>query len=138
MKKIILILIVASSIFSCKKELPSNIKTAVFNVNYSIDNRKENDSVILNLTTKEIDTLSKKTINGLLYNNEMFEENYKESSDELKEILKINPEYSDYEEVKNIKQPNYYKNMPKFYDNIMLLENRSLELTKLEYLEYNK
>jgi hypothetical protein len=120
---------------SCKKKLPSNIKSAVIGCELSCDNRKVNDSTILNLTKKDMDTLSKKTIDDLLWFNEYYEKDYKENSEELKELLKINPEYSDYEEVKKMKEPYYHKDISKFFENLTYLDNRSYELMKSEYIK---
>ena len=135
MKKIILTILIASIFVSCKKELPSNIKSAVIGCELSCDNRKVNDSTILNLTKKDMDTLSKKTIDDLLWFNEYYEKDYKENSEELKELLKINPEYSDYEEVKKMKEPYYHKDISKFFENRTYLDNRSYELMKSEYIK---
>ena len=135
MKKIILTILIMSVFVSCKKKLPSNIKSAVIGCELSCDNRKVNDSTILNLTKKDMDTLSKKTIDDLLWFNEYYEKDYKENSEELKELLKINPEYSDYEEVKKMKEPYYHKDISKFFENRTYLDNRSYELMKSEYIK---
>jgi hypothetical protein len=133
MKKIILTILIISIFASCKKELPSNIKSAVIGCELSCDRRKVNDSIIINLSNKDIDTLSKKTIEDLLWKNDLNNKDYDENSKELEELLKFNPEYSDYDEIKKIKLPYYTTNRTKYYSNIMYLQDCSIKLIEQQY-----
>jgi hypothetical protein len=66
-----------------------------------------------------LDTISK-LIGVLEINRDMEENNEKE----LKELLKINPEYSDYDEVKNMKKSYYNENLIKSSKIKMYLEKQ--------------
>lgn len=118
---------------SCNKKLPSNIKSAVIGCELSCDSRKLDDSIIINLSKKDIDTLSLKTIEDLLRKHDVNYKDYKESSKELEELLKFNPEYSDYDEIKKIKKPYYTTNSIKYYENIMYLQDCSFKLIEQQY-----
>lgn len=133
MKKIILSILIISVFVSCNKKLPSNLKSAVVGCELSCDRRKVNDSIIINLSNKDMDTLSKKTIEDLLWKNDLNNKDYEENSKELEELLKFNPEYSDYDEIKKIKQPYYTTNRNKYYNNIMYLQDCSIKLIEQQY-----
>ena len=66
MKKIILTILIMSVFVSCKKKLPSNIKSAVIGCELNYDMHRKSDSIILNLTTEEIDKLPYDTITKLI------------------------------------------------------------------------
>jgi len=133
MKKIILTILIASIFVSCKKELPSNIKSAVIGCEMSYDRNIKSDSIILNLTTEEIDKLPLDTITKFIGDLE-FNRNDEESAEkELKELLAMNPEYSDYDEVKNMKKSYYYNNIIKCSKIEIYLNEKVSELMKKQY-----
>ena len=133
MKKIILTILIASIFVSCKKKLPSNIGSTVRVGEFYYDLHRKSDSTILNLTTEEIDKLPLDTISKLIgvleHNRDMEESNEKE----LKELLTINPEYSDYDEVKNMKQSYYDDNFIKSSKIKMYLEDKRIELENKQF-----
>jgi hypothetical protein len=133
MKKIILTILIASIFVSCKKELPSNIKSAVIGCEMSYKIHRKMDSIILNHTKEEIDKMPLDTITKLIGDLE-FNRNDEESNEkELKELLKINPEYSDYDEVKNMKKSYYDQNFLKCSKIEMYLNDKQFELMKKQY-----
>lgn len=106
MKKLLLLLFFGLLLmFSCKKELPSNIKDVVNEVNYIVSYQQKFDSIIVNMDTISIYKIDKDSLFSLyLFSNEN-EKKYQESVLKLEELLKYNPKYSDYDEIKNIKIP---------------------------------
>ncbi len=133
MKKIILTILIMSVFVSCKKKLPSNIKSAVIGCELNYDMHRKSDSIILNLTTEEIDKLPLDTITKLIGDLE-FNRNLEEGNEkELKELLINNPEYSDYDEVKNMKKSYYHDNFLKSSKIKMYLEEKQMELIEKEY-----
>jgi hypothetical protein len=133
MKKIILTILILSVFVSCKKKLPSNIESAVRGCELNYKMHRNSDSIILNLTTEEIDKLPYDTITKLIgdldFNRNMDESNEKE----LKELLTINPEYSDYDEIKNMKKSYYDENLIKSSKIKMYLDDKQNELMKKQY-----
>jgi hypothetical protein len=109
---------------SCKNKLPNNIESAVRSCELEYKIHRKSDSIILNHTTEEIDKMPLDTISKLIgvleINRDMEENNEKE----LKELLKINPEYSDYDEVKNMKKSYYNENLIKSSKIKMYLEKQ--------------
>lgn len=110
MKKLLFLVLGLLLMFSCKKELPSNIKDAVGDVNYFVSYQQNFDSTIISLDTVTINNMDKDTLYKLYFNSLENEKKYNESISKLDELLKYNPEYSDYDEIKNIKKP-YRDNM---------------------------
>lgn len=122
------------SIFvACKKKLPSNIESAVSSCELNYDMHRKSDSIILNLTTEEIDKLPYDTITKLNGDLDFNRNRDKSSEKELKELLTINPEYSDYDEVKNMKKSYYDENLIKSSKIKMYLDEKQYELMKKQY-----
>jgi hypothetical protein len=117
------------SIVSCKKELPDNIKSKIDTCEFYYELGKENDSIIISMSKNDIDKLKKEDIEEILRRQEMSSKNYKSSEEELDEILKYNPEYSNYDDVKNMKKPYSYKNLIKYYENISYLDTKLYDIT---------
>jgi hypothetical protein len=105
MKKIIMfstyILLIASGCGNDK--LPSNIASILVTEQANLDELNRVDSLIISLNDEEIKKISKDSCFSLYSSHNNFQEWYDESSEELMEILKINPIYSDYTEIKNRK-----------------------------------
>ena len=129
MKKVILGALLLLSIVSCKKELPDNIKSKIDTCEVYYELGKENDSIIISMSKNDIDKLKKEDIEEILRRQEMSSETYKRSEEELDEILKYNPEYSNYDEVKSMKKPYSYKNLIKYYENISYLDTKLYDIT---------
>jgi hypothetical protein len=129
MKKVILGALLLLSIVSCKKELPDNITSKIDTCEVYYELGKENDSIIISMSKNDIDKLKKEDIEEILRRQEMSSETYKRSEEELDEILKYNPEYSNYDEVKNMKKPYSYKNLIKYYENISYLDTKLYDIT---------
>jgi hypothetical protein len=129
MKKVILGALLLLSIVSCKKELPDNIKSKIDTCEFYYELGKENDSIIISMSKNDIDKLKKEDIEEILRRQEMSSKNYKSSEEELDEILKYNPEYSNYDDVKNMKKPYSYKNLIKYYENISYLDTKLYDIT---------
>ena len=55
------------SICSCKKELPSNIKAAIFNCELQYNLNSDIDSIILNLDKAKISLLSQDSLSSLIF-----------------------------------------------------------------------
>ncbi len=122
-----------SVFISCKKKLPSNIESAVGGCELNYDMHRKSDSIILNLTTEEIDKLPLDTITKLIGDLE-FHRNMEESDEkELKELLAMNPEYSDYDKVKNMKKSYYHNNIIKCSKIEIYLNEKVSELMKKQY-----
>jgi hypothetical protein len=133
MKKIILTILIILVFVSCKKKLPSNIESAVRGCELNYKMHRKSDSIILNLSTKEIDKLPLDTITKLIGDLE-FHRNMEESDEkELKELLAMNPEYSDYDEVRNMKKSYYEENLIKNSKLEMYLNDKQSELMKKQY-----
>lgn len=133
MKKIVCTILIISVFISCKDKLPSNIESVVrgCELNYKIHRKR--DSIILNLSKKEIDKLPLDTITKLIGDLE-FHRNMEESDEkELQELLKINPEYSDYDDVKNMKKSYYDDNFSKCSEIQMYLSDKQMELMMKQY-----
>lgn len=133
MKKNILSILIISVFVSCNKKLPSNIKSAVIGCELMYKINRKSDSIIFNLTTKEIDKMPLDTITKLIGDIEFHRNAEKSDEKELKELLKINPEYSDYDEVKNMRKSYYQDNFLKCSKIEMYLTDKQMELTEKEY-----
>jgi hypothetical protein len=84
-------------------KLPSNIASILITEQSNLDELNRVDSLIISLSDEDIKKISKDSCFSLYSSHNNFQEWYDESSEELKEILKINPTYSDYTEIKNRK-----------------------------------
>jgi hypothetical protein len=83
--------------------LPSNIASILVAEQANLDELNRVDSLIISLKDEDIKKISKDSCFSLYSSHNYFQERFDESSGELKEILKINPIYSDYIEIKNRK-----------------------------------
>ena len=70
---------------------------------YALQNLNHYDSLILSLTDDDIKNLSKDSCSNLYNMQKIYNDDYDKYDDELDEMLKINPVYSDYPEIKNQK-----------------------------------
>ena len=118
---------------SCKKELPSNIKSTLTMQNMYGDELNKVDSVIVKLNDNDIANMSKDDAEGLIRKHNYHQISYDQFSNELDEILKLNPEYSDYDEIKNQTYHFTIKNRLSAEDGIIKI---SVNLSKLENKVY--
>jgi len=113
---------------SCKKELPSNIKSTLTWQNIYCERLNKVDSVIVKLNDNDITNMSKEEVEDLYFEHKSSKDGYDQYSNELDEILKLNPEYSDYDEIKNQIYPNRMEftedGFPKISVNVEKLENK--------------
>lgn len=128
MKKTTLLALMLISICSCKKELPSNIKTAIFNCELQYNLNSDIDSIILNLDKAKISLLSQDSLSSLIFKQNFGDNQIKKSESELENLLKLNPEYSDYDEIKNMKTRYYDKDSKKYFDNSLFIQKKYHEL----------
>lgn len=128
MKKITLFVLIALSIASCKKELPNIIKTAIFNCELQYDLNSDIDSIILNLDKSKISQLSKDSLSSLIFKQNFGDKQIKQSETELENLLRLNPEYSNYDEIKNMKTRYYNKDSKKYFDNSLFIQKKYHEL----------
>jgi hypothetical protein len=101
MKNSLIIICASLFIFSCKEELPSSVSNQLNSVNYYVQEMNGTDSVIWSLDDDEIRSLSPDSALSLISQHSTRKNLYDNASDELDEIIKINPQYSDYEDIKN-------------------------------------
>ena len=116
MKKLIAIIAIAFSLSSCGEKLPANIQSALSWYEIQVDNVNKSDSLILSLKPEDIDKMSSDSITILLGANEMQHNAVTKADKELQELLKFNPEYSDYESIKNAKRSYRSSNLVHFFD----------------------
>jgi hypothetical protein len=128
MKKTTLFVLIALSIASCKKELPNIIKTAIFNCELQYDLNSDIDSIILNLDKSKISQLSEDSLSSLIFKQNFGDKQIKQSESELENLLILNPEYSDYHEIKNMKTRYYNKDSKKYFDNSLFIQKKYHEL----------
>lgn len=122
MKRLSILLLVSFvSLVSCKEKLPSNISYVLYSYERQVEYNRESDSVILSLTKESIDKLSMDSINTILLSNAFASDRYDEVEKELDELLKYNPKYSHYDEIKNKVLPYRYEDLTKFYNNVRYL-----------------
>jgi hypothetical protein len=121
MKKLVLFTMLVVLFVSCKEKLPSNMSSALYNYERQVEYNRESDSIILSLTKESIDKLSMDSINIILFKNAYASDRYNEVEKKLDEYLKYNPEYSDYNEIKNKVLPYRYTDLTKFYNNVRYL-----------------
>jgi hypothetical protein len=130
MKNLLIIIFVSLFIFSCKEELPSSVNGQLNSVNYFAQELNETDSIIWSLNDDEIGSLSSDSALRLISQHNTRRNLYQSSSDELDEIIKINPEYSDHEDIKNrryhfVIESRIMGGMSKISDNLTKLDEQA-------------
>lgn len=123
MKKLIPIIAIAFSLASCQEKLPTNIQSALSNYEMQVDIANKSDSLIYHLEPADMDKMSSDSIHTILGVNEMQVDYAEKAEKELQELLKFNPEYSDYEQIKNAKRLYRYRNLVHFNDRYNYMEN---------------
>lgn len=102
MKKTFLLLFIVFA--SCvKKELPSNVSIALNDLDGFIKINRDYDSLISILDESKINDLSIDSLNSIIVRIKVNREMLQEREYKVEEFLKYNPEYSDYDEIKNRK-----------------------------------
>jgi hypothetical protein len=127
MKTFIFLMSIAT-ITSCTNKLPDNIISAISSCEIKSRLASENDSIIISLTTKDIDQLSMDSIVSLTGIADFHRANYDTSSRELDRILTESPQYKKFDEVKKMEQPYYYKDSAKYKKNISYLDKQFIVL----------
>lgn len=128
MKNLVMgLLFILLTITSCKEKLPSNISNILDWHISTIKDLNEIDSTILLLKNEDIKNLLEDSARILLVRKRTIDDFYDNSYKELKEILKYNPKYSDYDEFKTI--PTTYLKREKvdwlvIHNKLNLLEDR--------------
>jgi len=130
MKNLLIIIFVSLFIFSCKEELPSSVKSQLGSVNFSVQELNKVDSIIWSLNDDDIKGLSSDSALSLISRHKIEKNFYESSSDELDEIIKINPEYSDHEDIKNrryhfVIEHRIMGGMSKISDNLTKLDEQA-------------
>ncbi len=139
MKKVLLWgVLLFTSLSGYSQKLPPIIKYAVKSIEANAESRRGFDSVILTLDTNSINNLTRDTLMSLLIQYEVYTKNEKEKKEQLNKFLLYNPEYSNYNEIKNIKEYYYYRQINKYYDNIEYMYLVHRKLAALDRKKYNK
>lgn len=121
MKKILLLLLIL--FVSCqKKELPTNISSALKDLDNFKKITRHHDSLISILDESKINNLSLDSLQSIIVSVKVDREMLQERQDKLDELLKYNPEYSDYDEIKN-RELKFDIDINKNYD--LILKRRS-------------
>jgi len=103
MKKTLLLSLIVLA--SCgKKELPSNIESALSNYEAQNTLKSEFDKVINGLDEREINQLSIDSLGSIIDKQNVFNQILDVEERELREALRKNPEFSNSDEVKNRKK----------------------------------
>ena len=123
MKKLIAIIAITFTLTSCQEKLPSNIQSALSYYEMQVDIGNKSDSLIYHLEPVDIDKMSSDSIHIMLGVNEMHGNNVTKADKELQELLKFNPEFSDYEQIKNAKRLYRYLDLVHFMDRYNYMEN---------------
>lgn len=134
MKNLIIIIFISLFIFSCKEELPSSVSNQLNSVNYYVQELNGTDSIIWSLDDDEIRSLSPDSALSLISQHSTRKNLYDNASDELDEIIKINPQYSDYEIIKNrsyhfVIEYKIIGGMSKISDNLRKLDEQAFSST---------
>jgi len=131
MKKFLMVAIVLITTVSCKEKLPSNISTALWFSNINVESLNKVDSIIINLSDKDINELSPDSAFSLYASHNSYQESYDKAQKELDDYLKYSPQYSDYSEIKNrkyhftiIKKMSWESGMMKISTNVDKLYER--------------
>jgi hypothetical protein len=102
MKKTFLILFIV--FVSCaKKQLPSNVSIALDDLDIFEKINRDYDSLISTLDESMINRLSIDSLNSIIVGVKVNRVMLQEREYKVEEFLKYNPEYSDYDEIKNRK-----------------------------------
>lgn len=101
MKKIIAILGLSVSLISCQEKLPANIDSALYSYEFAVKCGDPTDSLVISLNQQSIDKLTVDSITTIISTCEYYREKQSKAAKELDELLKYNPEYSDYDKIKN-------------------------------------
>ena len=87
---------------SCaKKELPSNVSIALSDLDISEKISRDYDSLVNTLDESKINSLSIDSLNSIIVAIKVNRDMLQEKQYKVEEFLKYNPEYSDYDEIKN-------------------------------------
>lgn len=97
----IYIFIISIFLVSCETKLPDNIDKAADRVLFNSDYFYQKDSLFCSLTKSDIDNLSADSLLSLTTLFEISKNQRKSAEDELNELLKYNPEYSNHSKIKN-------------------------------------
>jgi hypothetical protein len=100
MKKTFLITFSIILLTSCGEKLPTNISSALWMSNTNMNSLNQVDSIILTLSESDINNLSADSAFSLYASHENLQQSANKADKELDELLKYNPEYSDYSEIK--------------------------------------
>lgn len=102
MKKTLLLLFIVFA--SCtKKELPSNLSSALYDLDVLKKISRDYDSLVSTLDKSKINGLPIDSLNSIIARIKANREMLQEREYKVEEFLKYNPEYSDYDEIKNRK-----------------------------------
>lgn len=102
MKKTLLLLFIVFA--SCeKKELPSNVSSALYDLDVFKKISRDYDSLVSTLDESKINGLPIDSLNSIIVRIKVNREMLQEREYKVEEFLKYNPEYSDYDEIKNRK-----------------------------------
>ncbi len=124
----LIILMLITTVASCTNKLPDNIISAISSSEMKSRLGRGNDSIIISLTVKDIDELSLDSIVRLTGTADFHRANYDRNSRKLDYILTESPQYRDYDEVKKMELPYYYKDSTKYKKNISHLDKQFLVL----------
>lgn len=127
MKNLLIIIFVSLFIFSCQEKLPTNIQDALSNYEFYVNRHASIDSATESLNKSLIDSMSSDQLDSIIYSESSALDYYFSASEDLEELLKFNPEYSDYDVIKNkIKLYRYRPgNKDKFWDNYYYIRSLS-------------
>ncbi len=101
MKNLLIIIFVSLFIFSCQEKLPTNIQDALSNYEFYVKHHESTDSAISSLNQSVIDSMSLDQLDSITRRESSALDDYLTASASLEELLKFNPEYSDYDVIKN-------------------------------------
>jgi hypothetical protein len=123
-KNTIILAILSVFLFSCKEEkLPSNIKSAVFNIEWAYQESYSHDSLMENMDKKYIDNLSEHSIDSIFWDHDKHMNEKSAAKKQLDKLLMYNAEYANHKELNNIHKY-AYKISQRYYDNVILLYDR--------------
>ncbi len=134
MKNTILLLSISIVVFSCKKELPTNILTALNEYENMSEVIKPHQEFINTLDSTDINKIGIDSLNSLLLQNKVDNEMMEEVSRKLEELLKYNPEYSDDKEIQLKTAPVSLGD--KYWNNLNYIIKRKTDL-QIEELKKN-
>jgi hypothetical protein len=97
----IYIFIISTFLISCETKLPDNIDKATDRVIHMNETFYQKDSLFCSLTKEQIDNLSADSLLSITTSFEISKNLRKDADNELNELLKYNPEYSNHTKIKN-------------------------------------